>query len=41
MKRMILFWLCLACTSTALIGCAATPQQRGPFHEYLHDHALE
>ena len=25
----------------SLAGCGTTAQQRGPFHEYLHEHGLE
>ena len=24
-----------------LAACATTPEERGPFHEYLHEHGLE
>jgi hypothetical protein len=24
-----------------LAACATTPEERGPFHEYLHQHNLE
>lgn len=25
----------------AMAGCAAAPDQRTPWHQYLHDHGLE
>lgn len=25
----------------SLAGCGSTAQERGPFHEYLHEHGLE
>lgn len=41
MKRVILMCVSLGLSGLAISGCASTPQQRGPYHEYLHQHGLE
>ncbi|MGI4799971.1 MAG: hypothetical protein ACRYG8_39240 [Janthinobacterium lividum] len=41
MKRIIQIWLCLACFGVMVAGCATSAQDRGPWHEYLHEHKLE
>ena len=38
MKFSVLF---LALLGLGLAACTTTPEERGPFHEYLHQHGLE
>ncbi len=33
--------LALVVALGVLAGCASTPQDRGQFHQYLHEHGLE
>lgn len=35
--RLVAMLLVLA----GLAACTTTPEERGPFHEYLHQHGLE
>jgi nitroreductase len=34
-------FLFLALAALGLAACTTTPEERGPFHEYLHQHGLE
>jgi len=35
--RLVAMLLVLA----SLVACTTTPEERGPFHEYLHEHGFE
>ena len=41
MKPSLLALVAALLMTLALAGCASTSQDRGPFHEYLHEHGLE